>query len=134
MPYSVEGSKSSSGSSYVDDDEGSVGVSDDQPGEIRNQVVALVERVVPEELDNVDEMIAQFKGREHELLETLRTMQERDIALKAKRAADNKTKLELSDKDEKMKRKLATIEAANVRSQQQQEEEDTSTFEDDDSD
>ena len=132
MPYSVEGSKSSSGSSYVDD-EGSVGVSGDQPDEIRNEVVALVERVVPEESDNVDEMLAQFKGREHELLETLRTMQERDIALKAKRNADNKAKLELSDKDEKMKRKLATIEAANVRAQQQQEEE-TVAFEDDDSD
>mmetsp|Transcript_3447 Transcript_3447/g.6508 ORF Transcript_3447/g.6508 Transcript_3447/m.6508 type:complete len:982 (-) Transcript_3447:711-3656(-) len=48
--------------------------------EIRAEVEALVHRVVPDEIDNVDEMMTQFKGREEELLETLRTMQERSIA------------------------------------------------------
>ena len=37
----------------------------------------MVKRVVPDETDNVDEMMRQFRGREEELVETLRTMQER---------------------------------------------------------
>jgi len=53
-------------------------------GEIRNEVESLVRRVVPEEIDNVDEMMLQFKGREEELVETLRTMQERQVAQKAR--------------------------------------------------
>ena len=44
---------------------------------IREEVENLVRRVVPEEIDNVDEMMLQFKGREEELVETLRTMQQR---------------------------------------------------------
>eukprot|EP00542_Grammatophora_oceanica_P016485 CAMPEP_0194026742 /NCGR_PEP_ID=MMETSP0009_2-20130614/1028_1 /TAXON_ID=210454 /ORGANISM="Grammatophora oceanica, Strain CCMP 410" /LENGTH=1050 /DNA_ID=CAMNT_0038665585 /DNA_START=215 /DNA_END=3367 /DNA_ORIENTATION=+ len=52
--------------------------------EIREEVEALVRRVVPEEIDNVDEMMLQFKGREEELVETLRTMQERQVAQKAR--------------------------------------------------
>ena len=122
MPYSVEGPNASSGSADVDE-------GGEQPNQIRKQVVELIERVVPEELPNVDEMLAQFKGREHELLETLRTMQERDIALKAKKVNEKKTKLELSDKDEKRKRKVATMEAAAIRAQELQE-----TFQDDDED
>ena len=58
--------------------------------EIRTEVEALVRRVVPDEIDNVDEMMVQFHGREEELLETLRTMQERSIAQRA-RAAVHKT-------------------------------------------
>lgn len=52
--------------------------------EIREEVENLVRRVVPEEIDNVDEMMLQFKGREEELVETLRTMQERLVAQKAR--------------------------------------------------
>jgi hypothetical protein len=105
--------------------------------DIRKQVVELVGKVVPEELGNVDEMIAQFKGREHELLETLRTMKERDVALKAKRAAQQQTKLQVSlENEEKIMRKLATIEAAEARAHQNSEQEDqrnsTSQAEDDD--
>jgi len=48
--------------------------------EIRLEVAQLVETVVPDEKDNVDEMMKQFRGREEELVETLRTMQERSIA------------------------------------------------------
>ena len=52
--------------------------------EIRSEVESLVRRVVTEEIDNVDEMMLQFKGREEELVETLRTMQERQVAQKAR--------------------------------------------------
>jgi len=53
---------------------------------VRAEVEALVRRVVPEEADNIDEMLAQFKGREEELVEKLRRMQERAIARRARRA------------------------------------------------
>jgi len=52
---------------------------------------------VPEEIQNVDEMMLQFRGREDELVETLRTMQERAVAQKARnssqRAAKQQAKL-----------------------------------------
>lgn len=115
--YSEGGSEKSGGSDFY---VGQAQISDKDPDEeIKKEVIDLVAKVVPEELDNIDEMIGQFKGREHELLETLRTMQERDIALKAKRAAQQQTKLELGgeDKDEKLRRKMETIEAAANRSQ-----------------
>eukprot|EP00529_Nitzschia_sp_RCC80_P018303 CAMPEP_0113519280 /NCGR_PEP_ID=MMETSP0014_2-20120614/43434_1 /TAXON_ID=2857 /ORGANISM="Nitzschia sp." /LENGTH=859 /DNA_ID=CAMNT_0000416985 /DNA_START=238 /DNA_END=2816 /DNA_ORIENTATION=- /assembly_acc=CAM_ASM_000159 len=50
------------------------------PEETRRRVVSLVQEVVPEELDNVDEMIGQFAGREEDLLETLETMKQRASA------------------------------------------------------
>jgi len=62
--------------------------------EIRQEVEALVRRVVPEELDNIDEMMQQFKGREEELVETLRTMQERAVAQKARTAGHKAAKQE----------------------------------------
>lgn len=61
--------------------------------EIRAEVEALVRRVVPEEIDNVDEMMNQFKGREEELVETLRTMQERAAAQKARAASQKAAKV-----------------------------------------
>jgi hypothetical protein len=39
---------------------------------------------VPEKKDNVDEMMMQFRGREEELVETLRSMQERQVAQKSR--------------------------------------------------
>jgi len=62
--------------------------------EVRSEVEALVRRVVPEEIDNVDEMMNQFKGREEELVETLRTMQERAVAQKARQAGQKSAKME----------------------------------------
>jgi hypothetical protein len=62
--------------------------------EVRGEVEALVRRVVPEEIDNVDEMMNQFKGREEELVETLRTMQERAVAQKARTAGHKAAKTE----------------------------------------
>jgi hypothetical protein len=52
--------------------------------EIRTQVAQLVRDVVPDEEENVDEMMIQFKGREEDLLESLRTMKERMVARKAR--------------------------------------------------
>ena len=48
--------------------------------EIQSEVEALARRVVPDEIDNVDERMKQFKGREDKMIETLRTMQEKSIA------------------------------------------------------
>mmetsp|Transcript_28419 Transcript_28419/g.76979 ORF Transcript_28419/g.76979 Transcript_28419/m.76979 type:complete len:919 (-) Transcript_28419:323-3079(-) len=47
------------------------------PSEFRSKVLELVERVVPEELDQIDDMIAQFKNRESELIDTLLAMEKR---------------------------------------------------------
>ena len=62
--------------------------------EIRQEVAALVRRVVPEEIDNIDEMMLQFRGREEELVETLRKMQERSIAQRAREAVHRSAKRE----------------------------------------
>ncbi len=62
--------------------------------EIRAEVEGLVRRVVPDEIDNVDEMMLQFKGREEELVETLRTMQERSIAARQREAMRRNAKRE----------------------------------------
>ena len=62
--------------------------------EIRAEVERLVRRVVPDEIDNIDEMMIQFEGREAELVETLRTMQERNVAQRARAAVQKTAKLE----------------------------------------
>ena len=62
--------------------------------EMRAVVEELVRRVVPEEIQNVDEMMLQFRGREEELIETLRTMEERAVAQKARQGAQKAAKLE----------------------------------------
>jgi len=62
--------------------------------ETRAEVEELVRRVVPDEIDNVDEMMLQFKGREEELVETLKTMQERSIAQRARVAKQKSAKRE----------------------------------------
>mmetsp|Transcript_6108 Transcript_6108/g.11303 ORF Transcript_6108/g.11303 Transcript_6108/m.11303 type:complete len:941 (-) Transcript_6108:286-3108(-) len=60
--------------------------------EYRAIVEDLVQRVVPEEIQNVDEMMLQFRGREDELVETLRTMQERAVAQKARHSSQRAAK------------------------------------------
>jgi len=62
--------------------------------EIRGQVENLVRRVVPEEIDNVDEMMIQFKGREEDLIGTLRTMEERQKAQNARAQEQKQAKLD----------------------------------------
>jgi len=78
--YSGTGSQGYSPSTSVSESASKIQKRD----EIREEVEALVRRVVPEEIGNVDEMMMQFKGREEELVETLRTMQERQVAQKAR--------------------------------------------------
>jgi hypothetical protein len=51
-----------------------------------------VQHVVPEEQDNIDEMMMQFRGREEELVETLRSMQERTVASKARLEGQKRAK------------------------------------------
>lgn len=60
--------------------------------ELRAEVEMLVAKVVPEEKDNIEEMMMQFRGREEELVETLRTMQEREVALKARLEGQKRAK------------------------------------------
>ena len=55
-------------------------LSNRKKSEIKSEVEAMVRRVVPDEIDNVDERMKQFKGREDKMIETLRTMQEKSIA------------------------------------------------------
>ena len=57
---------------------------------LRDRVQELFKQVVSEEIKNVDKMMSQFAGREEELIETLRSMQERQIAGRA-RWATNET-------------------------------------------
>ena len=66
--------------------------------EIRAEVEELVRRVVPEEIQNVDEMMQQFRGREEELIETLRTMEERAVAQKARQGAQKQAKVQAKRK------------------------------------
>jgi hypothetical protein len=52
--------------------------------DFRATVYAFVERICPEELDQIDDMISQFKNREGELIETLLAMERRASAQKQK--------------------------------------------------
>ena len=79
--------------------------------EIRTEVEALVRRVVPDEIDNVDEMMKQFRGREEELVETLRTMQERSVAQRARAAVHKSAKIQAR---RSVKQKRAAAVAAGV--------------------
>jgi uncharacterized protein YdaU (DUF1376 family) len=66
--------------------------------EYRQEVEDLVRRVVPDELRNVDEMMMQFRGREDELIETLRTMEERAVAQRARDATQKQAKTQAKQK------------------------------------
>lgn len=68
--------------------------------EFRAEVEALVRRVVPDEIDNVDDIMVQFSGREEELIETLRSMQEKSIAQRARAAVQRSAKVEAVKKGE----------------------------------
>jgi hypothetical protein len=68
---------------------------------LRRNVEELIHRMVPEEMQHVDETMLQFQGRENELLKTLRTMQERlarattnkQVKLETKQAVREKRQL-----------------------------------------
>ncbi len=94
-----DSNKSTADHSFANSSNNSTNMSDTMSNnlkrdEIRAEVEALVRRVVPDELDNVDEMMSQFIGREEELLETLRTMQERSIAARQREASRRNAKRE----------------------------------------
>jgi type II secretory pathway component PulM len=76
-------------------------------GEIRKEVDELVRQVVPEEQDNVDEMMLQFQGREEELVETLRSMQERQVVEKSRVEGQKKAKFDVREQAQSNKRELA---------------------------
>ena len=83
--------------------------------EIRKEVISLVERVVPEELDHVDEMMSQFRGREEELVETLRNMLEREIAQKARKSINRQVKMEAREMvRENRKKAESSDDAGNI--------------------
>jgi hypothetical protein len=65
-----------------------------QKNAYRAEVEALVRRVVPDELSNVDDILIQFSGREQELIDTLRAMQEKSIAQRARAAVQRSAKRE----------------------------------------
>ena len=65
-----------------------------QKSAYRAEVEALVRRVVPDELSNVDDILVQFSGREQELIDTLRAMQEKSIAQRARAAVERTAKRE----------------------------------------
>merc|ERR1712232_230980 len=44
------------------------------------EIEKLVETVVPDEIDNIDEILIQFRGREEKLLETLETMRDKNLS------------------------------------------------------
>jgi len=67
------------GSHETDEENSASETASSSPGskssaELRAQIEDLVMTVVPSELENLDEMLLQFKGREDELISTLRTM------------------------------------------------------------
>jgi hypothetical protein len=65
------------------------GAKDKTRGE-RKQVKDLVEKVIPDEIDNLSTMMEQFSGREADLINTLQTMDERTFRERA-RATVHKT-------------------------------------------
>jgi hypothetical protein len=87
---------------------GSTGSGARKLSEIREEVEGLVKQVVPEEQDNVDEMMMQFQGREEELVETLRSMQERQIANKARVEGQKRAKRDAKDQVEAQKAAIPT--------------------------
>jgi hypothetical protein len=84
--------------------------------EYRAIVEDLVQRVVPEEIQNVDEMMLQFRGREDELVETLRTMQERAVAQKARSSSQKAAKQQVKSSLSSAKPKAETGNKISARS------------------
>ena len=86
-----EGSESSSGSeeSGMEDETDATSLRTEERekrAEYRAQVEALVQLVVPDEINKVDAMMEQFAGREAELVSTLQGMQERSANQRARAA------------------------------------------------
>mmetsp|Transcript_12797 Transcript_12797/g.15608 ORF Transcript_12797/g.15608 Transcript_12797/m.15608 type:complete len:162 (+) Transcript_12797:522-1007(+) len=67
---------------------------------MREQISWLIHRVVPEESNQIDEILIQFQGQEEELLGTLRTMHERAIARKRRAALRRNSPGGAGDRDD----------------------------------
>jgi len=61
------------------------------PEEFRSKVYALIERVIPEETNQADDMIARFTDREDELIQTLLAMEIRASAQQQDRSSSSVT-------------------------------------------
>lgn len=73
-------------------------------GGIKSEIVLLVAEVLPDQLDNVDELLGQFEGREEKLRDTLKGMQVRVV--------DESGEEEGGDEDGGYKEQEAAREAA----------------------
>ena len=62
--------------------------------EIKSEAQALIRRVVPNGIDNVDGIITQIKGREDEMIEVLFTMEERRMAQRSRAVMHKSAKRE----------------------------------------
>ena len=68
----------------------------ESPKDFRAKIKEMIERIVPEEIDRLDKMIAEFKGREDELVNTLLAMEKRTLAqwrVKKSKSADEGSEL-----------------------------------------
>jgi hypothetical protein len=76
--------------------------------EVKARVVELVTKIAPEELSNVDAMLAEFDGREEELVDQLTSIHERSIAGQSRVVAQSKAK-KAARKTVKAKKKAASV-------------------------
>mgnify|MGYP000249112105 CR=1 FL=1 len=65
--------------SYMDSQHSGDMTNKPSPEEMRAEIEELVMTVVPDELENLDEMLLQFRGREEELVKTLHTMRRHSV-------------------------------------------------------
>ena len=72
---SIKSDNSASASSSYNGESDDIPYNAQKRAEIRLEVETLVQRLVPDEVGNIDEMMLQFRGREIELVEALGTMQ-----------------------------------------------------------
>ncbi|KAL7539791.1 hypothetical protein ACHAXR_009606 [Thalassiosira sp. AJA248-18] len=77
--------------------------SNDEKAEIRAEIEELVKTVVPDELENIDEMMIQFRGREDELVTTLRTMQRQSESTSSEEEQRPSTSPEEENEDDYLK-------------------------------
>lgn len=76
----------------------STGTSNNHNGaELRREVEELLQQVAPEDVEHMDEMMLEFKGREDELLETLQTMHERQSLARLELYPKKKVKLDAKE-------------------------------------
>jgi len=73
----------------INDDESSEPISLEQKLMVWEEIMELVRDVLPGEVDNVDDLLAQFNGRESKLRDALKGMQERSISITSSSGHDD---------------------------------------------